>query len=402
MFTARQPTLREAARPIGERFYRPGLDILRALAFLLVFMAHGLVWQLDKHTAVGAIGRVGEFGVGIFFFLSSYLITELLLREKRVTGNIQIPAFYARRILRIWPLYFAMIALCWGYGLVSPSHTLSLAWLLSMSLLFTNWYAAGHGYPPGFVYPLWSLAIEEQFYLLWPFLVKYLSPADLLKVALFFIAAAYLMLAHLLGQGQSLDPAIWVNSLVQFQFFALGAGLAVVLRGRTPQLNRAWRFALFLAGLLCLRAAQAAVYVNNPALAHDFAHIAPRFVSALAGCVCLFFSCLGCPAGSLQKPFIYLGKISYGLYVFHVLWLGLVRDGMLHVLGKGVSPLAFQLIVMAVALPATILTAMLSYRYLESPFLRWKKSFTIVASRPAERTNPSVMQWRPRPRLKAS
>ena len=98
------------AQPRTDSFYRPGLDILRVLAFVLVFLAHGLVRHLDKPTQLGAIGRAGEFGVCIFFFLSSYLITELLLREKRDTGTILIPAFYVRRILRIWPLYFAMIA----------------------------------------------------------------------------------------------------------------------------------------------------------------------------------------------------------------------------------------------------------------------------------------------------
>jgi peptidoglycan/LPS O-acetylase OafA/YrhL len=101
---------RESTQAQAESFYRPGLDILRALAFLMVFVAHGLAWQLDKPTQIGAIARAGEFGVCIFFFLSSYLITELLLREKRDTGTILIPAFYVRRILRIWPLYFAMIA----------------------------------------------------------------------------------------------------------------------------------------------------------------------------------------------------------------------------------------------------------------------------------------------------
>ncbi|MDX6457370.1 MAG: hypothetical protein QOE55_1067, partial [Acidobacteriaceae bacterium] len=80
-----------------DSFYRPGLDILRALAFLLVFVAHGLVSELDKPTQLGAIGRAGEFGVCVFFFLSSYLITELLLREKRETHTIHIPAFYVRR-----------------------------------------------------------------------------------------------------------------------------------------------------------------------------------------------------------------------------------------------------------------------------------------------------------------
>jgi peptidoglycan/LPS O-acetylase OafA/YrhL len=365
-----------------DAFYRPGLDILRALAFLLVFVAHGLVWHLDKPTQLGAIGRAGEFGVAIFFFLSSYLITELLLREKRDTHTILIPAFYARRILRIWPLYFAMIGLGWFYGLFSPSHHLSLVWGASLMLLFTNWYTAGHGYPPGFLFPLWSISLEEQFYLLWPCIVKYLGPGSLLGISSLLMTVAYLTLGRLLRQGQTLDPGIWVNSLVQFQFFALGTMTAIVLRGRVPNLGKPVRWALFAIGLLCLRAAQAAVFTNDPVLPHEFIHIAPRYLIALPGCLCLFFGCLQLPAGRLQRPFIYLGKISYGLYVFHVLWLGVSRDLLQHFLGSRISPLASQLGAMAIALPATIATGMLSYRYLESPFLRLKKRFTVVRSRP--------------------
>ncbi len=364
-----------------DSFYRPGLDILRALAFLLVFIAHGLVWHLDKPTQLGAIGRAGEFGVCIFFFLSSYLITELLLREKRDTDTILIPAFYVRRILRIWPLYFAMIAVGAFYGLFSPAHTVSLAWGAALMLLFTNWYTAGHGYPPGFLFPLWSISLEEQFYLLWPCIVKYLSPGALLGVSSLLMTGAYLTMVVLLRQGQTLDPGIWVNSLVQFQFFALGTMTAIVLRGRVPNLPKALRWGLLIAGLLCLRAAQAAVFSEDRVLPHDFVHIAPRYLIALPGCLCLFFSCLQLPAGRLQKPFIYLGKISYGLYVFHVLWLGFSRDLIEH-FARGLNPLATQLGAMAIALPATIVTGMLSYRYLESPFLRFKKRFTVVRSRP--------------------
>jgi peptidoglycan/LPS O-acetylase OafA/YrhL len=365
-----------------DSFYRPGLDILRALAFLLVFVAHGLVWNLDKPTQLGAVGRAGEFGVCIFFFLSSYLITELLLREKRDTNTIHIPAFYVRRILRIWPLYFAMIGLGWFYGLFSPPHTVSLAWGAALMLLFTNWYTVGHGYPPGFLFPLWSISLEEQFYLLWPCIVKYLSPGSLLGISTMLMTAAYLTLARLLHQGQTLDPGIWVNSLVQFQFFALGTITAIVLRGRVPNLSKPLRWGLFVAGLLCLRAAHAAVYTNAPVLPHDFEHIAPRYLIALPGCLCLFFSCLQLPAGRLQKPFIYLGKISYGLYVFHVLWLGVAKDLIKHFVGGHLSPLPSQLSAMAIALPATVATGMISYRYLESPFLRLKKRFTVVRSRP--------------------
>ncbi len=370
-----------ASRTQADSFYRPGLDILRVLAFLFVFVAHGLVGSIEQHTQTGAIARSGEFGVCIFFFLSSYLITELLLREKRDTGTILIPAFYARRILRIWPLYFAMIGVGWLYGLVSPTHTLSVAWLLSLLLLFTNWYTVDHGYPPGFLFPLWSISLEEQFYLAWPWLVKRLSSKALLGISLALIAAAYVTIAVLLDRRVSLDPGLWVNSLVQFQFFALGTMTAVLLRGRVIRLSRPICYLLFATGLLCMRGAQAAVAID-PVVPGDFLHIAPRYLVALLGCLCLFFSLLQAPAGKIQRPLIYLGKISYGLYVFHIVWLGLGRD-VLERFSKGrLSPLTFQLTVMAVALPATIVTAMLSYRYLESPFLRLKKRFTLVSSRP--------------------
>jgi peptidoglycan/LPS O-acetylase OafA/YrhL len=371
------------AQPRADSFYRPGLDILRVLAFLVVFLAHGLVRHLDKPTQLGAIGRAGEFGVCIFFFLSSYLITELLLREKGNTNTIRIPSFYVRRVLRIWPLYFAMIGVGRFYGLFSASHTLSPAWCISLMLLFTNWYTVGHGYPPGFLFPLWSISLEEQFYLVWPCIVKYLNPGVILGIASLLLAGAYLTLAVLLHHGQTLDPAVWVNSLVQFQFFALGTITAIALRGRLPNIAKPMRWTLFLAGLLCLRAAQAAVYNNDPNLPHNFAHIAPRFLIALPGCLCLFFSLLQLPAGRLQRPFIYLGKISYGLYVYHVLCLGGSRLllGRFEARGR-LGPLTAELLAMALALPATVAMAMLSYRYLESPFLRFKKRFTVIRSRP--------------------
>jgi peptidoglycan/LPS O-acetylase OafA/YrhL len=387
-----QPDNTVNGRMRKDSFYRPGLDILRAVAFLLVFVAHGLLVNLNRPGRVGAIARSGEFGVCVFFFLSSYLITELLLREKRISGRVHIQSFYLRRILRIWPLYFCLIAVCWGYGMFSPSHTVSLAWALSLVLLSTNWYTAGHGYPPGFLVPLWSISVEEQFYLFWPFVVNYLSPRGLLALATLLIAAAYGALAILLHHGSTLDPGVWANSLVQFQFFALGTMTAIVLRGRIPTLTVPVRWGLFLGGLFCMRAAQAAVYTGNSSLPQTFAHIAPRYLVSLAGCLCLFFSLLQGYAGKLQRPLVYLGKISYGLYVFHYLWLGLARHASAH-LGFG-GGLAGQALAMALALPATVATAMVSYRCLESPFLRLKNRFAVIPSQPALTTITPQKQWR--------
>jgi peptidoglycan/LPS O-acetylase OafA/YrhL len=97
-------------------FYRPELDILRFIAFLAVFTSHAvdypLSFLLQHHvplfaaSSLLAIAHGGPYGVDVFFVLSAYLITELLLREKRATGGLRVPAFYVRRALRIWPVYF--------------------------------------------------------------------------------------------------------------------------------------------------------------------------------------------------------------------------------------------------------------------------------------------------------
>jgi peptidoglycan/LPS O-acetylase OafA/YrhL len=365
----------------ADSFYRPGLDILRVLAFFLVFIAHGLIDNVDKATQLGAFARSGEFGVCVFFFLSSYLITELLLREKRDTGSVAIPSFYLRRILRIWPLYFAVIGFAWVVGLLAPSHGVTPAWLAALLLLCANWYTVGHGYPPGFLFHLWSISLEEQFYLVWPWLAKYLGRGSLLGISSLIMGASYLTILRLVAHGQTLDPGLWVNSLVQFQFFALGTMTAILLRGRVPRLAGWVRGVLFVAGLLCMRAAQAVA--ENGMTVHDFAHIAPRFAVTLCGCLCLFFSLLPLRgAGKGQKLLVFLGKISYGLYVFHVLWLSAVGHLLKHVGGRHFGALTFQLVVMMIALPLTVVTGTLSYRYFESPFLLIKKRFTVVRSRP--------------------
>lgn len=371
------------ARRGAGSFYRPGLDILRFIAFLLVFVAHGLLYELNRPTQLGAIARSGEFGMCVFFFLSSYLITELLLRERKKTATVHIRSFYMRRILRIWPLYFAMVGFGFAVGLVVHSHAMSVGRLMSLIFLVGNWYTVTHGYPPGFILPLWSIALEEQFYLVWPSITKYLGAVGILVFSILFMGAAYVTLGLLLHRGESLDPAVWVNSFVQFQYFSLGAITALLLDGRVPRIKKPLLYVLFFAGLLCMRAAQNAVFVENPSAHNDFTRIAPLFFIVLLGCLCLFFSVLQLPAGRLQKPFIYLGKISYGLYVYHLLCLGAVHAVVKHlarsmVLNEHVG----EAVTMVIGLAATIAIASLSYRFLESPFLRLKERFTVVRSRP--------------------
>jgi peptidoglycan/LPS O-acetylase OafA/YrhL len=372
-----QPVGHEQVRRSGRL---PGLDGLRAIAVIGVLLYHAGVRWIPG----------GFLGVDLFFVISGFLITSLLLATADGLGRISLRRFYARRARRLLPALAVMVAVVVGFMAVFFRGDLGQARgdVAAATGYFSNWWYLLHhrsyfvaaGRPSPFQH-LWSLAVEEQFYLVWPWVVKYLSPGGLLGIASLLLAAAYLTLALLLGQKQTLDPAIWVNSLVQFQFFALGAMTAVGLGGRVPNLSKRLRWGLFSAGLLCLRTAQAAAFTSDPSVAHDFANIAPRFLIALAACLCLFFSLLPLDGGRMQKPFIYLGKISYGLYVYHVLCLGAAKHLSEHFAGN-LSPGATQLWTMAIALPFTIVTSMLSYRYLETPFLRLKKRFTVVRSRP--------------------
>lgn len=103
------------------RFYRPELDAVRFFAFFSVFLFHASNFATRFTTAQEALGYSGKFGVCLFFVLSSYLIAELLIRERDQTGTVHIGSFYMRRILRIWPLYFGFIALCIVIGLCMQS-----------------------------------------------------------------------------------------------------------------------------------------------------------------------------------------------------------------------------------------------------------------------------------------
>src|SRR6185437_12176413 len=129
-------------------YYRPELDALRFFAFLAVLIHHG-----------PETPRIGGFGLSMFFMLSAYLITELLTREREQTGTISWRLFFIRRSLRIWPLYFAVVFLL-------ADHR---AWLV-LVLFIANWSQAD---PGRLAAPLWSLSIEEQFYLFWPPVMKF-------------------------------------------------------------------------------------------------------------------------------------------------------------------------------------------------------------------------------------
>jgi peptidoglycan/LPS O-acetylase OafA/YrhL len=222
------------------RFYAPALDGIRALAFGLVFASH----------IPGGTLFPGGFGVTIFFFLSGYLITTLLRLEYEQTGRIDIPRFFGRRFLRIFPPYYLTLALVWGLGLSGwvlrrgePVILESLGPLLWQLGFATNYFLTSHGphgLPPGSeVY--WSLAVEEHFYLLFPFaslaLFRFASPRTRAPV---LYAVCGLVLAWRLLLWLVLDPAdsarITYATDTRIDAILFGAALAV---GPNPGLTSA-------------------------------------------------------------------------------------------------------------------------------------------------------------------
>ncbi len=366
--------------PASRRFYQPELDGLRFYAFLGVFVCHTLPLEASFYRGLhlpmpwlwGATAKAGAAGVDLFFALSAFLITSLLLREREETGDISLKLFYLRRILRIWPLYFLVI----GLGIVL-SHTVSnqhLQWYyVAGYLLFAgNWVHAVFGRPESIAFPLWTVSIEEQFYLVWPLMVKTLERRGLIiSSILIFLLATLCRIAFVLA-GVS-GGYIYYGSTARCDSIALGI-LIALFADRLPKLTATARLLLVSGGLVGWIVASA--WLTDQPGPISMREVPGRLIIALAAGVMLY-GCLYSRSKLLTGPWVVqLGKVSYGLYLLHLTGL-LLAKSILHPV-SGAALLATK----AVGFVLTLLLAFASYRWVESPFLRMKDRFARVLSRP--------------------
>jgi peptidoglycan/LPS O-acetylase OafA/YrhL len=325
------------------------------------------------HTHATGDRSFGALGVPVFFVLSAYLITELLLRESEKYGKVDIGKFYIRRILRIWPLYF--FVLIFGYLLahIVRGHPIGIGMLVPYLLLSGNWFTAFFGYLPLGLGVLWSIGVEEQFYLVWPTIIRIGRRKGALIASAVLFAGSQISVAVLASRHNSINPGIWTNTFAQMQYFAIGAVISVLLNSRIPRFHAAVRV-LFLAAAMA--SFWCADYVFNTSR-HEQASLGatyPGYLITGLGAALMFMSFLGAQIPKWMGPFVYFGKISYGLYVFHPLIIEAVKMVMGH---HASGPVARSLI----ALPLTLAVASLSYRFLESPFLNLKHRFETIATR---------------------
>jgi len=345
-------TDRHAAYLGAARF--PALDGLRFLSIVPVIWHHSTTGPI-----AGLLGK-GPVGVDLFFAISGFLITTLMLRERRATGRVAVGAFYGRRALRIFPLYYAVLALyVVRAALLPPADPVRAHFFRSLPFWATytaNWFVDfGVPHPVLFAFG-WTLATEEQFYLVWPWIVRASRGRLFPVVAALLLVAAGQAVAHGLFPGalppESLSRRV-VGSIATP--ILLGALLAFLL-----DLPRGFAAAARVLG----RRASAPL-----ALAAVVAMLAVDTVPILVvqvGLALLVGACVVRPDHGLSwltdaRPVRWIGTVSYGMYLLHVSAITAAR----RLLPEGCSvPVVF-----AVAFAGTMVAAAGSYRWLERPFL---------------------------------
>ncbi|HMF58215.1 MAG TPA: acyltransferase [Pyrinomonadaceae bacterium] len=349
--------------------YHPELDGLRGVSILLVLAHHLELWS-QWHG--------GFLGVDIFFVLSGFLITSLLLQEWQWSGRISLKRFYIRRVLRLMPaLYLLMLLLgLYAFIFLDAKHAVNIYYsILVTSLYASNWVLAfNYGYQLGPLAITWSLAIEEQFYLLWPSALTLALRLKLRERSIFF-GLALIILLIVLHRSMLWQEGASISRV----YYATDTRVDSILTGCLAGLLVAWNFwpkmkrLGFYMRCLAIIAAIFAIYQIITASPRDGQWFAGRYILfSLAIAQIITVILLWPPKIALMvlrwEPLAWVGRISYGLYLWHWAILSLIfpRDGS--------QPSIFQMMEMVVF---SFTAATLSFYLVEKPFLRWKRRFNV-------------------------
>jgi peptidoglycan/LPS O-acetylase OafA/YrhL len=384
---------------MSQRIYFPNLNGVRFIAALMVIIHHielTKYWfgepNIYRTSFVG--GVFGTLGVILFFVLSGFLITYLLLAEFSAERTISIKSFYIRRILRIWPVYYMIVLLGLfilpffsGFDIPGFSseihHNFPAKAVLYLSFLPNIAYAIFPHIP--YASQAWSVGVEEQYYLIWPVLVLIALRKGKLMHFLVGVIAVYLIVKAAVIQYVTIvnggtDEAFDANKFYEFwQYFnidcmAIGGIAACFLFYKKERIlklfyNKWLQTALYLTiGLITVRG------IGVPFITYEvYAVLFAVMILNLAGNTKTLIN--------LEHPLLsYLGKISYGLYMYH----NIVLVGMLRLL-KDSGLFSFQTVAgnavyYISTILLTVIIASLSYEFFEKRFLRIKVRFSTVVS----------------------
>ncbi|MCC6258290.1 MAG: acyltransferase [Chitinophagaceae bacterium] len=358
-------------KPAASNIFFGNLDALRFLAFLSVFISHVLFLpeptsQLEE--VLQASLTLIFLGVPFFFTLSSFLITYRLLTESERKGRISLGSFYKNRILRIWPAYFLLLLICFaGIPLVThffPISGFSLPPLWPFLAFVVNFYIIKYG--AGFSFALtilWSISIEEQFYFFWGWVMRFLQNWSGILTALLLLASiifSWFWLYRWHFQPNNLA----VHSVYVIQNFAAGIWLAFFAKKKSGlfQKLKSIHFSYFLLPYILLPLAT--VFVTEM--------ITLNLIKSGCFALILFHQCFHerpVIRFGKWKLFNYLGKISYGLYIYHALVIT-AFNYFLHT--ETTTGIQRNFIYPVIMLLVTIIYSSISYELIEKRFLKLK------------------------------
>jgi len=365
---------------MSKSIYLPGLNGLRAIAALAVVVSHitqglgefGLDPYLFGKTFEGTPKglELAGYGVSVFFALSGFLITYLLLREKE-EGRINIRNFYIRRILRIWPLYYFYLGLC-IITILYQGDSINEGSLFYY-LFFSANIAFIQNIPIPFMLHYWSLGVEEQFYAFWPWLAR-LEIKKLLRISIIILALLLLLklVFRIIDIKYNISLPYTVIHVTRFHCMLMGA-IGAILYYKKNNL-----FMAITTSPVTQAICWACIGIAAMNKFHLVAMIDNELISAITLCLIM-----GQVAGKFKiinlenNVMDFVGKISYGIYVYHPLILLYLS----RVLGAIPGESLFKyLIVYLVIVFVTICVAWISYEYFEKKFLKIKLKYSTVRS----------------------
>jgi peptidoglycan/LPS O-acetylase OafA/YrhL len=374
--------------------YFPGLNGLRFFAALAVVLSHvELLKQYSGYPNVyehPAVYELGRMAVTLFFVLSGYLITYLLLAEKKITNNISVKDFYIRRVLRIWPLYYLIVVLAFfvlpqfeifnvpQYSAALPEY---FKYTFPLFLFFLPQLALSIYPPVPFAEPLWSIGVEEQFYLLWPILIRrfknFLALAFGIIVLVVLLRHAAFWMATASRDEASLR--FW-NYVINYFYFtrmecmAIGGVAAWLVFHRKQSVLK----------VLYNRYFQAAVYALTLYLLVT-ERGKPVFDYAPASlCFAVLILNVSTNKRSLIKfdarPFTFLGNISFSIYMLHEVVIRLTLVSLVKLTGTDFTGATANVALYAISVAVTLLISAASYVFFEKRFLKLKSSFAVIVT----------------------
>lgn len=375
-----------------KKLFFEDLEGLRTIAALMVFLQHakGGLFKYLNIINIPIIGRLletisnGKAGVSIFFVLSGFLITYLILQEIDSTGALHLKKFYFRRILRIWPLYYTLVIALFIFHLALEGplgyDALScVRWpyiftffsnfeLLRIFAECDNWSLA--------LGVTWSIAVEEQFYLVWPLLFIFI-PKENYRLAFFLLISASLLFRIL--HNNDPDETLYFHTFSCMLDLAIGALAAhyvqsdVSLKAKWRYLSTVKVFLMYLLTLLLL------MYAHR-IFDFEYGVTCARLITSGLFALIILHQCFG--KDSFMKLHRYkiltaMGKYTYGIYLLHPVGL-LIGAAFMKWQNWELNSIYFQFIYVVLALINTLILSYLSYTYLESRFIKLKKMYEPV------------------------